>query len=70
MLAVNLSVDSEAVPGTGVRLLTVAEVQDKLRYRDDHKVYKLIADGHLKAVRIGRKWLIHERSLLALVGAG
>lgn len=48
-------------------VLTVPEVAETLRVSDD-AVYRLCQDGDLDARRVGRRWIIPRRAVLAFLG--
>lgn len=50
-------------------LMTVAEVQDQLRYETPRPVYALIREGRLPAIRLGRHFLIRRSDLSRLLAA-
>ena len=55
-------------PMTAPRLLTVAEVADLFRV-SSMTVYRLIRNGELAAVRVGRSYRVRERDLQAYLQA-
>lgn len=50
--------------GSGIRLLTVAEVAGVMRV-SRMTVYRLIRRGQLKAIRVGRNYRVREEDLKA-----
>lgn len=55
-------------PMTAPRLLTVAEVADLFRV-SSMTVYRLIRNGELAAVRVGRSYRVREQDLQAYLQA-
>jgi len=60
--------DTEATPGPGP-LLTVAEVASLLRV-SNMTVYRLIKNGELSAIRVGKNYRIRQVDLDAYLSGG
>lgn len=50
-------------------LHTVKEVADMLRVHT-RTVYRLILDGHLKAIKIGTQWRVPESAMMEFIESG